>query len=181
MNLKKASIAILASFALGLVLLPAEPAGALAPYCGITWGSQPKSTGFAGSHFQITDVRTGRHTCYDRMVVHLNGPAANYDVRYVDNVYADGSGELIPLRGAAKLQIIVVAPAYDDRGQPTYPGRTGRPLPGVNLTGYQTFRDAKFAGSFEGQTTFGLGTRARLPFRVFKLGTRVVLDVAHQW
>ena len=40
------------------------------------------------------------------------------------------------------------------------------------------------AGSFEGQTTIGLGVRARLPFRVFVLagpgsGSRLVVDVAH--
>jgi hypothetical protein len=54
-------------------------------------------------------------------------------------------------------------------------------LPGVNLAGYQTFREAKFAGSFEGQTSVGLGVRARLPFRVFTLDSRLVVDVAHRW
>ena len=41
------------------------------------------------------------------------------------------------------------------------------------------------AGSFEGQTTFGVGVRTRLPFRVFALsgatGTKLVIDVAHRW
>ena len=30
-------------------------------------------------------------------------------------------------------------------------------------------------------TQFGLGVRARLPFRVMKLGNRVIIDVAHHW
>jgi hypothetical protein len=43
-----------------------------------------------------------------------------------------------------------------------------------------------FDGSFEGQTQLGIGVRARLPFRVFSLdgpgtGSRLVIDVAHQW
>ncbi len=43
-----------------------------------------------------------------------------------------------------------------------------------------------WAGSFEGQTTVGLGVRARLPFRVFTLegpgdGSRIVVDVARYW
>jgi hypothetical protein len=43
-----------------------------------------------------------------------------------------------------------------------------------------------YAGSFEGMTTFGVGTRARLPLRVFTLAgpgghRQVVLDVAHRW
>ena len=54
------------------------------------------------------------------------------------------------------------------------------------MAGYSTFRQVAWAGSFEGQTTVGLGVRARLPFRVFALtgpgtGSRLVIDVAHRW
>ena len=47
-------------------------------------------------------------------------------------------------------------------------------------------RDVRNAGSFEGQTTIGVGVRARLPFRVFSIPgpggqSRIVLDVAHHW
>ncbi len=43
-----------------------------------------------------------------------------------------------------------------------------------------------FGGSFEGYTTFAVGVRATLPFRVFILAgpgshSRVVLDIAHRW
>ncbi|MEZ5204746.1 MAG: hypothetical protein R2701_10320 [Acidimicrobiales bacterium] len=42
-----------------------------------------------------------------------------------------------------------------------------------------------FAGSFEGETTFGLGVRFRLPYRVFAVegsaGSKLVVDVAHRW
>ncbi len=42
------------------------------------------------------------------------------------------------------------------------------------------------ASSLEGQTTIGVGVRARLPFRTFVLdgpgsNSRVVIDVAHRW
>jgi hypothetical protein len=54
------------------------------------------------------------------------------------------------------------------------------------VLGYRTLRDVVFGGSFEGYTTFAVGVRARLPFRVFVLAgpgthSRIVLDVAHQW
>ncbi len=76
----------------------------------------------------------------------------------------------------------MTAPAYHpETGAPAYPGRVGRPLPGVFLDGYRTFRDTRFAGSFEGETQIGLGVRARLPFRVLVLDGRVVVDVAHNW
>ena len=65
--------------------------------------------------------------------------------------------------------------------------RTSRRTGGLtNVAGYSTFRQVAYAGSFEGQTTIGLGVRARLPFRVFTLAgpgsdTRLVIDVAHHW
>ena len=56
----------------------------------------------------------------------------------------------------------------------------------LDPAGYRTFRHVAWAGSFEGQSTLGLGVRARLPFRVFLLdgpgtGSRMVVDVAHRW
>lgn len=63
---------------------------------------------------------------------------------------------------------------------------TGDGVDVVDVDGYRTFRQVAYAGSFEGQTTLGLGVRARLPFRVFLLdgpgdGSRMVVDVAHRW
>lgn len=183
------------------VLMTVVPAVALAPstaqaagsgrtvptaYCGITWGSlektatAPPSTGAS----VVRNVRAGEQPCYDRMVIDLSRRARTAIVTYVPNVYMDGSGELVPLRGGAKLQIVVRAPAYDENGRPTYLPADPREL--ANVTGYRTFRQAAWAGSFEGQTTIGLGVRARLPMRVFLLdgpgrGSRVVIDVAHRW
>jgi hypothetical protein len=157
--------------------------------CPRGWGSLPE----ANNHVRavtpattsVTNVRTGRHTCYDRFVVDLTGGPTGYDVRYVRNVYQDGSGFLVPLRGGAKLQIVVRAPSYNiDTGKATYSPKNSKEL--TNVAGYRTFRQLAFAGTFEGQTTIGLGVRARLPFRVFTLAgpgsnSRLVIDVAHQW
>jgi hypothetical protein len=119
------------------------------------------------------------------MVVEVPGAAAGrlgYFVRYVDRLHQDGSGRPIAVGGGAVLEVRVAAPGYrPETGDPTYPGRAGRPLPGVDLAGYRTFRDTRFAGSFEGETQIGLGVRARLPFRVLALDGRVVVDVAHSW
>jgi hypothetical protein len=164
------------------LLVPASPVGA-APYCGIRWGSLEKSTlSLAPAH--VVDVRTGRHTCYDRLVVDLDGAGGGYHVEYVDEVRADGSGHVVPTRGGASLQITLGNPSYDDDGNPTY--APANPSELRDVTGYQTFRQVVSAGSFEGNTDIGLGVRARLPFRVFELdgpgaGSRVVVDVAHRW
>lgn len=133
----------------------------------------------------VRDIRTGRHDCYDRMVVDLPGAergAIGYSVQYVDRLHQDGSGRHIPVAGGVVLEVRVAAPAYaPETGESTYPARAGGTLPGVDLTGYRTFRDARFAGSFEGETQIGLGVRARLPFRVLQLDGHLVIDVAHDW
>ena len=53
----------------------AVPAQAAAPYCGITWGS-PSAKGRRDRSRRgqtLTDVRAGRHDCYDRLVIDLDG------------------------------------------------------------------------------------------------------------
>ncbi|MFD5098601.1 AMIN-like domain-containing (lipo)protein [Streptomyces albidochromogenes] len=153
-------------------------------YCPTGWGSTTK-TRSAATMESVTNVRTGRHACFDRMVVDVPGAATSglgYSVRYVSRVHQDGSGKYIPVGGGAVLEVRVMAPAYDAAtGKPTYPVRAGERLKGVDLSGYRTFRDARFAGSFEGETQIGLGVRARLPFRVSVATDRVVIDVAHNW
>ncbi|MBR8639756.1 hypothetical protein KEF29_11700 [Streptomyces tuirus] len=158
-------------------------AAAAATACPTGWGSLAK-TDTSGTLAPVKDVRTGRHACFDRMVIDVPGGGSDvgYSVRYVDQLHQDGSGRHIPVAGGAVLEVRVAAPAYDpETGAATYPGRVARPLPGVDLTGYRTFRDTRFAGSFEGETQIGLGVRARLPFRVLQLDGRVIVDVAHSW
>ncbi|MFF6916290.1 hypothetical protein [Streptomyces sp. NPDC012466] len=151
--------------------------------CPTGWGSLAK-TDAGATLASVTNIRTGRHTCFDRMVIDVpgGGSGVGYTVQYVDRLYQDGSGRHIPVAGGAVLEVRVTAPAYDpETGAATYPGRPALPLPGVDLTGYRTFRDTRFAGSFEGDTQIGLGVRARLPFRVQQLDDRVIVDVAHSW
>lgn len=160
----------------GLLALPPTAATA-APYCGITWGSTMKSAP-GMSRAQVDGVRTGRHACFDRLVVDVAGDARGYTVRYVKHVRQDGSGNIIPTRGDAALQIAVNAPGE------TYAPAKPRNL--SDVSDYRTFRQVVYAGSFEGYTSFGLGVRARLPFRVMVLdgpgtASRVVIDVAHRW
>jgi hypothetical protein len=173
------------TWALSALVLTA-PAQAAAPYCGITWGSLAKSAGHndpGGPGDQVTAVRAGRHTCYDRLVIDIGGTThvKSYSVSYVRNVVSDGSGAVVPLRGGAFLQIS--AGAHNEQYGPANP----REL--ANVAGFRTFRQVSSAGGFEGYSSVGLGVRARLPFRVFTLaGTpqsdhtpRLVIDVAHRW
>ncbi|GAA3825782.1 hypothetical protein ACFS5L_29510 [Streptomyces phyllanthi] len=177
---------VLAGTALGAAASTAGAAPAkatAAAACPTGWGSGAKGGEATGAE-PLDDIRTGRHDCYDRMVFDIPGGGSDigYYVSYVDRLYQDPSGEYIPVKGGAILDIRVGAPSYDpETGTAAYPGVVGRPLPGVNITGYSTFRDTRFGGSFEGQTQVGLGVRARLPFRVIQLSDRLVVDVAHSW
>lgn len=150
---------------------------AAAPYCGITWGSLPEvSTSLTAG--AVAGVRSGRHTCFDRLVVDVRAGtgALGYSVRYVTAVTNPGSGLPVAVAGGARLQVTVNAPAtrmVPAGGTQTYPG-------------WNTFRQLRWVASFEGYTDFGLGVRARLPMRTFVLtapdGTRrLVVDVAHAW
>lgn len=160
----------------------AVPASAAAP-CATAWGSLPEAAPGVGPA-PVVAVRTGRHPCWDRVVFEVDGPASGYSVEYVPVVVQDGSGAALPVPGGARLQVTLHHPAYDEQGNPTLPGRVGRPVLGVN--GYPALRSVVDGGSFEGYTTVGVGVRARLPFRAFTLRgpaghSRIVLDVAHRW
>ncbi|RFU22828.1 AMIN-like domain-containing (lipo)protein [Geodermatophilus marinus] len=153
--------------------------------CSVTWGSLPEQSATHTSA-PVTGLRSGEHACFDRLVVDVGDGhgGVGFRVGYVDRVVQDGSGTTVPLRGAADLQVVVLAPAHDEDGEPTYDPRRDAEV--LDVTGYDTFRQVAWAGSFEGQSTIGLGVRARLPFRVFVLdgpgdGQRLVVDVAHRW
>lgn len=175
----KRTAALLATLLLTLtVALVAAPASA-ASSCGQRWGSMPKTV-TTGSTGQVSDVRAGRHHCFDRLVVDVTGDLDGYFVRYVDQVRRDGSGTPVPLRGGARLEVIATAPALATDAWFLPNGEL------LDTRGYRTFRHLAWAGSFEGHSTFGLGVRARLPFRVLLLDgpgdrSRLVLDVAHRW
>jgi len=156
-----------------------------APSCGISWGSGAKTAGQL-SPAPLLTVRTGRHECWDRVVFEFDGTAQGYSVRYAAQVPTDGEGlDLVPYTaGGEHLWVTLRAPAYDPDRAATFAARTGDHV--TNVLRYDTLRDVVFGGSFEGYTTFSVGVRARLPFRVLLLAgpgshSRIVVDIAHRW
>ncbi len=166
-----------------LAPLPPAPPGGTAPDCrDVAWGSTAKHASRL-SPAEIARVRTSSQRCFDRMVIDLRStPAAGWHVRY-GTVYRPAVGGRVPLRGGAALEVVALAPAYGSSGTSLF--RPRNPSEVADVAGYRTFRQVAFAGSFEGETTFGLGVRTRLPFRVFAVsgpsGTKLVVDVAHRW
>ncbi len=178
--MKKVLMVLAAIVAMATLAVPS--ASATGTRCSVVWGSLAKSSSATGSGQPIA-VRAGQHRCFDRFVVDLDGPATGYRVDYVPRLTQEGSGDQVPVTGGAILRVIVNAAAHDDAGRPTIDFKA---VDRTSVAGHRTFRDVAWAGSFEGQTTMGLGVRARLPFRVLALsgpgaGSRLVIDVAHRW
>jgi hypothetical protein len=154
--------------------------------CSATWGSLPKASAASQTTQPVTNLRAGRHQCFDRLVVDL-GPAGagrpTYWVGYVDT-FRPHEGAAPTPRGGARIQVTVSAWATAG-GSPTY--RPANPHEAVDVTGYSTFRQVVWAPAIEHQVSeIGLGVRARLPMRAFVLdgpatGHRLVIDVAHRW
>jgi len=171
---------------------PAPAAATTAAACSTPWGSTAKTSQVLKyTSAPITNLRAGRHECFDRLVVDLgqrstsrSGQGNGYRVQYVNEVVESGSGNKVKVAGGAYLMINLNAAAHDQNGRPTY--TPADRLKAVNVAGYSTFRQVAFLGTFEGQTDIAIGVRARLPMRVQFLagpgkGSRMVIDVAHRW
>lgn len=176
-----AAAGVTALIVTGVALAPAS-AGGTAP-CPTGWGSLPKVSD-TETAATLTGIRAGRFRCHDRVILDLEGAPDGYDVRYVEGFSTEGEGRDVPARGGAHLQVIVRSPAHDDAGQPTY--TPADPAEVVPTRGARTLRQGVWLGSFEGQTSIGLGVRARLPYRVHVMDgpgstSRVVVDIAHTW
>ena len=83
---------LLAVVLLAVVLLAAPASAAV---CSTPFGSLTKDDPALGTG-EVDTLRAGRHECFDRLVVDIDGPPAGYNVRYVDQVTADGSAPWCP-------------------------------------------------------------------------------------
>jgi len=128
-----------------------------------------------GGSGKLITLRAGRHAGYDRVVFQLDGPIPYYSVRYVPVVRLDGSGHPLQLRGTAFLEVVIRAPTHDEHYRPVLTPTRLRP-------DFPTLREVNAPGSFEGQTTAGIGVSYRAPFRILELAnpTRIVIDLKTQ-
>lgn len=187
-----------AGLAAGVLLgsgVAAPPPAEAAPYCGITWGSYNQQMWETDnwSANTVESVRSGRHDCFDRLVIDVRGQINGYYVGYAPAVLGT-NGKPIPLRGAADLEIFLTNPSVTKSGKLSWDMGNHREL--VDVSGYRTFRQVALSGfgsengagryGQENYTGLALGVRAHLPLRAFVLegpgsGSRLVIDVAHRW
>jgi hypothetical protein len=154
----------------------AAPAPGRPGACATTWGTGAKQQGPASTvRTAVRDVRVGQHGCFDRLVIDLGrGPRPPYRAAYVRRIIADGSGQVLKVRGHARILISVRGPAAS--------GYDPNAVNLADVSGFPEFRQVRGAGSFERVTSIGLGVAAKAPFRVLLLGSasagwRLVVDV----
>ena len=132
----------------------------------------------ADSFVTVTDVRTGRHDGFDRVVFEVDGTGTpGWDVRYVDSPSGQGSGEDIPVAGDATLQVTITGVGYPtETGIEEYDG--SQPQPG---NGTEVVTEVVWDSTFEGTSVAFIGATRATPFRVYLLEdpARVVVEVVH--
>lgn len=126
----------------------------------------------------LTDVTTGEHEGYDRVVFRFDGTGTpGWMVRYTDVATDDPADTILDIAGDGTLQVVLLGVQM--------PGAEGLAWTGTNpiLTPtYATLREVNVRGQFEGQELAFLGVDTPdHPFRVFALTDpiRVVVDVRH--
>ena len=155
--------------AVALLLLVPRAGAALPPFT-----TSAKSSASSGGQAEVYNAAAACHSTFDRFVIRARSATPGYDVRYVNRIFEDGSGDPVALLGTKRIRVLV----RDARGHTQ--GGTNL-LPRVITPRCSNLRQVKDAGDFEGQVTFGLGLSRRTGFRVFRLTgpTRIVIDVAH--
>lgn len=132
----------------------------------------------ADSFVTVTEIRTGLHDGYDRVVFAVDGTGTpGWDVRYVDEAAGQGSGMAVPVEGDAILQVTITGVGLPtETGIEEYDGSA--PLPGA---GTEVVTEVVWDTTFEGTSVAFVGLSEELPFRVYLLEgpARVVLDVVH--
>jgi len=137
-------------------------------------GTEATAEGDAAAYV-VTQVRTGEHEGYDRVVYELTGGEGTpgYRVGYVDQAVEDPSGALRQVDGDAILQVWIVGTTYPAEGGPQEFSQDLRPT-GGDLE--HVVRPLTFEGMT--QSFIGVDDGPR-PYRVLVLAdpVRVVVDV----
>lgn len=125
---------------------------------------------------QLTNIRTGRHTTYDRVVLDFRGPVpSSFRDQWVGQLLTDASDKPVSLRGNKFLSVAMHdASGFDLSGRPAYTGpRTFRTFALRNIEA------VAITGDFEHVLSIGIGVRHASWVHVFTLTrpSRLVIDI----
>lgn len=149
-----------------------EPTTSLVPFPADTALDAEKPS---GGQLDLVSIRVAPQQGYDRVVFEFAGTGQpGWFVQYVDQTRADASGDPVPVKGQAFLElgissIDMTKPGLNKIGDPALP------------TGLGVVRDVVSSVTFEAQYQAFIGTSKKVPFRVTRLADppRVVVDVRY--
>ncbi len=167
-----------AVLALALLAGCAPPAGppatTPAPAPDLVTGASADGTGFG----LLTAVRVAARERADRIVFEFEAAVPGYRIGYVDlPVSSDPAGEVVPLDGAAALQVSLIgSSAYREVGDP----EPVAAVPGRIPAGLDQVTELVALGDWERVLVWAAGVRERTGFTVDTLDAppRLVIDVA---
>jgi hypothetical protein len=142
----------------------------------VTYICTTMSGGAASSSANVTDVRVGTASGYDRFVIQFDGPVPQYTItpQGSSSFMEDASGRNFQLQGTAGLRVVVHnTSAHSVGGAATYSGAN------EFKPGYAVLKEARNMGDFERTYTWGLGLGAPNCYRAFTLSgpDRLVIDI----
>jgi hypothetical protein len=175
-----ATLAAIASVAGSIGQLDAAERGRpAAAGCGDLGDTNPVNDGFPNrlSTLVGTDIRTGGHECFERVVLELGGSGElpGYQVRYEPDPILDSPrGEPVDIAGDATLVLSVGAWMPDIEGNGYQGPREFVPTNVVNI------RELEQIENFEGQNAWAIGLDRQRDFTVSTLSdpVRIVIDIA---
>lgn len=124
----------------------------------------------------LRTVRTGRDEGFDRIVFEFDRHVPAYQIRYVEDPTACGSGDRVDPGGAVALEIdFRPAAAHNDEGRATVQERVTRP-------GLPAIKAARITCDFEAIVTWVVGLDHRGELRALELSSppRLAVDVRHR-
>ena len=151
-----------------------SPTGSISPLPGFACASV--SAGDATSKADVTDVRVGTATGYDRFVIEFDGPVPAFTVTSQGSsaFMQDATGATLQLQGSSGVKVVVHgASGADLNGRQTFIGSTDlRP-------GGPVLKEARQTGDFERVFSWGLGLSQPACLRVLTLTgpDRLVVDL----
>jgi hypothetical protein len=147
----------------------------------ISGGATPSPSGVLRAAV-VDEIRVADHATFDRVVVEYRGTFGAWQVRYVDAVTEDPTGQPVELAGRAFLAVAVDGATFDNALQAddtvphlSYAGPHRIQVAGANV------REVADAGDFEAVMSLGIGLDHPAGVRAYRLEdpSRLVIDVGH--
>ncbi len=128
----------------------------------------------------LTDVRSGRQPCADRVVFDFQNQAPGFTVQYQPGPFTFGeSGEPVTIEGSAFLVVQLTPASGFDLSQPDAPQTYTGP-DRITPSGLTHVREIRQLSDFEANLLWVIGLDSTRPFTVATLTgpTRVYIDIA---